>query len=115
LRSNEKSRTPRKRRKRRWPQEILEEIVRLGKGHPNLDKGKLYPFLKVFCEGDNGCEFMRHFDAGLRRLHKDHWHTYPKISKMNAHVERGSIERSRKSLAITMKNFCSSRMNSTKN
>ena len=47
---NEKSRAPRKRRKRLWPKEILEEIGRLRKEHPNLGKEKLYRFVKVFCE-----------------------------------------------------------------
>jgi hypothetical protein len=31
---------------------------------------------------------MKHFDEEVRRLHKNHWHTYPKTPKMNAHVER---------------------------
>ena len=31
---------------------------------------------------------MKHFDEELRRLHKNHWHTYPRTPKMNAHVER---------------------------
>ena len=31
---------------------------------------------------------MKHFDQEIRRLHKNHWHTYPKTPKMNAHVER---------------------------
>src|ERR1041384_124040 len=46
---NEKSRAPRKRRKRLWPKEIVEEIRRLRSAHPNLSKEKLYPFVKVFC------------------------------------------------------------------
>ena len=37
---------------------------------------------------DNGSDFMKHFDEEIRRLHKNHWHTYPKTPKMNAHVER---------------------------
>src|ERR687897_3049776 len=37
---------------------------------------------------DNGSEFMKHFDEEIRRLHKTHWHTYPRTPKMNAHVER---------------------------
>ena len=204
---NEKSRAPRKRRKRLWAKEVYEEIRRLRAMHPNLSKEKLYPFVKVFCETkklscpkprtigrliadapdkmrsrpvklgpkgqrlerkkspkgrkpkgykaaapgecgafdtveyfldgirryvitftdhysrfafawatqshaslaareffgfvtevfpyplqsvltDNGSEFMKHFDEEIRRLHKNHWHTYPKTPKMNAHVER---------------------------
>ena len=37
---------------------------------------------------DNGPEFMKHFDEEVKRLHKVHWHTYPKTPRMNAHVER---------------------------
>ena len=204
---NEKSRAPRRRRKRIWPKAIVEEIRRLRTVHPNLGKEKLYRFVKAFCEPrelscpkartigriiadaadkmrsrplrlgpkgqrierkktekgrkpkaykasapgdcgafdtveylldglrryvitftdqysrfgfawathshaslaakeffdivtevfpyplqsvltDNGSEFMKHFDEELRRLHKNHWHTYPKTPKMNAHVER---------------------------
>ena len=47
---NEKSRAPRKRRKRLWAKEVYEEIRRLRAMHPNLSKEKLYPFVKVFCE-----------------------------------------------------------------
>ena len=47
---NEKSRAPRKRRKRLWPKEIYEEIRGLRAMHPNLSKEKLSPFVKVFCE-----------------------------------------------------------------
>ena len=204
---NEQSRAPRLRRKRLWPQEVLEEIRRLRTVHPNLSKEKLYPLMKLFCEvrklrcpkprtigriiadapdkmrsrplklgpkgqriekkktlkdrkpkgykasapgecgafdtveyfvdglrryvitftdhysrfgfawathshaslaareffgivtevfpyplqsvlTDNGSEFLKHFDEEIRRLHKHHWHTYPKTPKMNAHVER---------------------------
>lgn len=204
---NEKSRAPRKRRKRLWPKEVIEEIRRLRSDYPNLGKEKLYPFIKSFCDQrkqscpkpktigriiadqpdkmrsrpvklgpkgqrierkktpkgrkpkgykatrpgecgafdtveyflggirryvitftdhysrfafawathshaslaareffeivgevfpyplqsvltDNGSEFMKHFDEEVRRLHKNHWHTYPKTPKMNAHVER---------------------------
>ena len=45
-----------------------------------------YPLQSVLT--DNGSEFMKHFDEEVRRLHKNHWHTYPRTPKMNAHVER---------------------------
>jgi transposase InsO family protein len=45
-----------------------------------------FPFTNVLT--DNGSEFMKHFDAELRRLHLTHWHTYPRTPKMNAHCER---------------------------
>jgi len=45
-----------------------------------------YPLTNVLTE--NGSEFMKHFDQELRRLHKIHWHTYPKTPRMNAHTER---------------------------
>ena len=204
---NDQSTAPRKRRKRLWPKEIIEEIKRLRTRHPNLSKEKLYPFVKALCDQkklncpkprtigriiaeapdkmrsrpiklgpkgqriekkkppkgrkpkgykasapgecgafdtveyfldgmrryvitftdhysrfafawatqshasvaareffgivtevfpyplqsvltDNGSEFMKHFDEEIRRLHKNHWHTYPRTPKMNAHVER---------------------------
>src|SRR5262245_19538245 len=204
---NDRSTAPGKRRKRLWPQEVIEEIRRLRTVHPNLGKEKLYGFVKLFCEArklscpqprtigrliadapdrmrsrpmklgpkghrierkknpkgrkpkgykasapgecgafdtveyfleglrryvitftdqysrfgfawathshaslaareffgivvevfpyplqsvltDNGSEFMKHFDEEIRRLHKNHWHTYPRTPKMNAHVER---------------------------
>lgn len=48
----------------------------------------VFPFPITFVLTDNGSEFMKHFDAELRRLHLVHYHTYPKTPKMNAHVER---------------------------
>jgi transposase InsO family protein len=48
----------------------------------------LFPFPLEYILTDNGSEFMKHFDAEVRRLHKIHWHTYPKTPKMNAHAER---------------------------
>lgn len=47
-----------------------------------------FPYGVEFVLTDNGSEFMRDFDAELRRLHLTHWHTYPKTPKMNAHCER---------------------------
>lgn len=203
---NEKSRTPKTKRKRLWPEEVVAEIKRIRWEHPNLGKEKLYPMLAEFCHEkklacpqpktigrlitdlgglrmhpkkishfgkikiadrqkvlrkphdfraeypghcvaldtiekhvwgrryyvitfedlftrfcfawettshaslaakeffnlcltvfpfpitlvltDNGSEFMKHFDAELRRLHLIHYHTYPKTPKMNAHLER---------------------------
>ena len=37
---------------------------------------------------DNGSEFMKDFNAELQKQHINHWHTYPKTPKMNAHCER---------------------------
>jgi len=48
----------------------------------------LFPFPLKHILTDNGSEFKKHFDEELRRLHKLHWHTYPKTPKMNAHAER---------------------------
>lgn len=45
-----------------------------------------HPMKKVLT--DNGSEFKKHFDSQLRDLHYDHWHTYPRTPKMNAHCER---------------------------
>ena len=47
---NEKSKAPRKRRKRIWSVLILNEIKRLREVHPNLGKDKIYPELLEFCE-----------------------------------------------------------------
>ena len=49
---------------------------------------EVFPYPLEYVLTDNGSEFMKHFDGELRRLHKVHWHTYPKTPKMNAHVER---------------------------
>ena len=47
---NEKKTTPKIKRKRIWPLEILAEIKRLRWQHPNLGKEKLSPELKEFCD-----------------------------------------------------------------
>jgi len=46
---NAKSRAPRVKRKRLWPDEVIAEIKRLRFAHPNLGKEKLYPELHRFC------------------------------------------------------------------
>ena len=48
----------------------------------------VFPFPLSHILTDNGSEFMKHFDTEIKRLHKIHWHTYPKTPKMNAHDER---------------------------
>ena len=48
----------------------------------------LFPFELKHVLTDNGSEFMKHFDEEIRELNKEHWHTYPKTPKMNAHAER---------------------------
>lgn len=48
----------------------------------------LFPFPLEHILTDNGSEFMKDFDAEIKRLHKIHWHTYPKTPKMNPHDER---------------------------
>ena len=48
----------------------------------------LFPLELTYVLTDNGSEFMKHFDQELKRLHKEHWHTYPRTPKMNAHAER---------------------------
>ena len=63
-----------------------------------------YPLQSVLT--DNGSEFMKHFDEEIRRLHKTHWHTYPRTPKMNAHVERFNRTFRRSSLII--RKSCSS-------
>lgn len=50
---NEKSRSPRTKRKRLWPFEIIQEIRRLREAHPNLGVEKIYPLLYQFCATKN--------------------------------------------------------------
>ena len=46
---NDASRAPRRRRKRLWPQDIIDEVRRLRFTYPNLGKDKLSPLLQEFC------------------------------------------------------------------
>lgn len=46
---NDASRAPKKKRKRLWPQEAIDEIKRLRSIYPNLGKDKLFPCLEEFC------------------------------------------------------------------
>ena len=47
---NDTSRSPRIRRKRLWPEEIIQEVKRLRQDRPNLGKEKIHPLLMEFCE-----------------------------------------------------------------
>lgn len=47
---NVKDKTPRKRRARLWPIEIIRMIKIIRSAHPNLGKEKLHPELKEFCD-----------------------------------------------------------------
>lgn len=46
---NEKSHAPYTKRKRLWSLEVIEEIKKLRREHPNLGVEKLYPLLAEFC------------------------------------------------------------------
>lgn len=46
---NPKSRRPKNVRTRKWPKEVVEEIITLRTNHPNLGKEKVHIFLKQFC------------------------------------------------------------------
>ncbi len=48
----------------------------------------VFPIPFTFVLTDNGSEFKKHFSERLRTLHLEHYHTYPRTPKMNAHVER---------------------------
>lgn len=50
---NEKSKAPRTKRKRLWPEEAIAEIKRIRWDHPNLGPEKLYPELEKFCLKNN--------------------------------------------------------------
>jgi transposase InsO family protein len=47
---NDASRAPGKRRKRLWPQGVIDEIKRLRARYPNLGKDKVCPLLSEFCD-----------------------------------------------------------------
>lgn len=47
---NDKSRSPQTRRKRIWPEEVIQEIKRIRQEHPNLGKEKIHPLLMEFSE-----------------------------------------------------------------
>lgn len=49
---------------------------------------KVFPVPFTFVLTDNGSEFKKHFSKALEKLHIVHYHTYPKMPKMNAHCER---------------------------
>jgi hypothetical protein len=49
---------------------------------------QLFPFPIANILTDNGSEFKKHFTQALLELCLDHFHTYPKTPKMNAHLER---------------------------
>jgi len=52
----EKKKTPKKKRVRQWPEQVIAEIKRLRFIHPNLGKDKLYPELQLFCQQQGiGC------------------------------------------------------------
>ena len=48
---NQRSRAPKRRRRRLWSPDIIAEVKRLRWAHPNLGKEKLYPLLLAFCMG----------------------------------------------------------------
>ena len=47
---NPKSRTPKTRRARLWPIEVIRTIKIIRTNHPNLGKEKIYPELKEYCD-----------------------------------------------------------------
>ena len=46
---NDKSKAPKTKRTRLWPEEVMTEIKRLRAMYPNLGKDKLYPELQEYC------------------------------------------------------------------
>ena len=65
------------------------------KSHASLAAGQFFQAIQQcfphpieYVLTDNGSEFMLHFDEALRAQCKQHWHTYPRTPKMNAHCER---------------------------
>ncbi len=49
---------------------------------------EIFPYQIINVLTDNGGEFLKHFDSLLKDDQKNHWYTYPKTPKMNAHDER---------------------------
>lgn len=47
----------------------------------------------------------KHFDQELRQLHMTYYHTYPKTSKMNAHLERFNRIIQKESIRLFKTNF----------
>jgi len=66
---NDEQRTPRVKRKRIWPETIINEIKRLRWEHPNLGKDKIHPLLLEFCVLNNLLECPKPSTIG--RLIKD--------------------------------------------
>ncbi len=48
----------------------------------------VFPIPFEFVLTDNGSEFKKYFAERLQELHLEHYHTYPRTPKMNAHCER---------------------------
>src|SRR3989338_2822386 len=48
----------------------------------------VFPIPFEYVLTDNGSEFKKHFSEKLKELHLTHYHTYPRMPKMNAHCER---------------------------
>ena len=50
---NDKSRAPKRKRKRTWHPDIMEEVRRIRTMHPNLGKEKVFIHLQAFCRKEN--------------------------------------------------------------
>ena len=50
---NARKRTPKTKRKRLWPEEVVAEIKRIRWEHPNVGKEKIHPVLHRFCNKKN--------------------------------------------------------------
>jgi transposase InsO family protein len=50
---NDGNRAPKRKRKRLWDSQTIEEIKRIRNEHPNLGKDKIYPLLFTFCQSKN--------------------------------------------------------------
>ncbi|MHB8871220.1 MAG: integrase core domain-containing protein [Candidatus Doudnabacteria bacterium] len=89
---NEKSRSPRLKRKRSWSFETLTEIKRLREEHPNLGKAKLQPLLAEFCLEKN---IPVPSVATVGRLIKDlgGLRTYPKKIKLTRQAQQKRIRK----------------------
>ncbi len=91
---NEKKTTPKTKRKRLWPAEIISEIKRLRsrEEHPNLGKEKIYPLLLEFCKERNlECPKPKTIgriirDLGGLRVYPQKVSHFGKIKKVNRQI-----------------------------
>ena len=87
---SDKSKTPKKKRKREWSVEVLEKIIHLREEYPNLWKEKMYPLLKVYCDIK---ELSCPKESTIWRLIKDMWWLRKFVRKKNPKTRRNILRK----------------------